>query len=123
MTDDQLREACARALGWEYDETLPDQYGRWKRPFDDPRVPIATAWIPMAEPPPLDGNTAVALLMHPGYTDDSYVTLDTGEQYVGWCTPSQQEWDGMGSLPLTTRNIILAALLALGEISAEDLNE
>ena len=117
MDDMELRTACARALGWEYDETLPDRYGRWKKPFDDPGVPISTAWIPMAEPPPLDGNTAIALLERAAYEGDVDLVADCVNNTVFFdvdgCTVD------VGSI--SARNIILGALLALGEISENDV--
>lgn len=122
MTDDEIREACARARGWQYDETLPDRYGRWKKPFDDPRVPISTAWIPMTEPPPLDGNTAMALLDRLTATAADGVSVKSSNNAVIWHRETSDGGEIGGRIEgVSSRNVILGCLLALGEISAEDV--
>lgn len=100
MTDDKIREACARALEIDLDS---DQYA--------------------SAPIPLDGNTAMALLMTAASvaTDagGAAVWVDTPNDVVMWeCSDGVHCGDLNGVSP---QSIILACLLALGEISAEDV--
>lgn len=100
MTDDQLRESCARALG------------RQKLP---PGVndPLGLSL------PPLDGNTAMALLLRA--TDTASVMIENPCYGPAITVRTYAPIRVHRFADKTVYTIILAALLALGEISAEDV--
>ena len=109
MTDDKLREACARARGWEW--VYGSRPARWWIPYADPSSDMTS------DAPPLDGNTAIALLELSAYKGDVDLVADCINNTV-FCDVDGRTVD-VGSI--SARNIILGALLALGEISENDV--
>ena len=116
MDDDKIRKACARALGFDHREN-PERPGRY--------LWFAQDWRPQwfDSGPPLDGNTAMSLLDRLPPWCRVVIVGQRIELHMlfeeRWSKRWRTAWaDAQGA----SRSIILAALLALGEISEEDAN-
>ncbi|MCB1742731.1 MAG: hypothetical protein KDK91_20315 [Gammaproteobacteria bacterium] len=114
MTDDKIREACARVLGWAHKEVGSNR-DIWC---------CNARGILQAPPIPLDGNTAMALIERLAATTVDGIAIETWKNLVQWYREASDGGYIVGRLQgVSTRNVILACLLALGEISPEDLDQ